>query len=121
MLRLEGAVAARGSFSAFRRSLEAHLDAEDAWVVPPFGRECPDAAERIRADHAELRARALALAVCFDAGAVEPHLLAELLEILDRHARFEESDFYRWADVAIDEASSRAVLREIEAAELGER
>src|SRR5689334_13209540 len=55
MLRLEGPVAAQSSFETFRRELDAHLEAEERWLLPPFERARPIAGEAVRAQHVMVR------------------------------------------------------------------
>jgi hemerythrin superfamily protein len=117
-LRLEGPVAARHPFDGFKRELDAHLEAEETWILPLYRKGKPDDCSRIRSEHTELRCMADAVKRGLAAGDTDEEPLRKLLELLLDHCRLEESDCYRWAEEAIDEKASRAVLRSIEAAEL---
>jgi hemerythrin superfamily protein len=117
-LRLEGPAAARASFDSFKRELDAHLEAEEAWILPPYRRRKRDVCDRIRTDHTELRCLADAVARGLESGARDEEPLRKLLELLAEHGRLEESDCYRWSESGIDEIASKSVLRKIEAAEL---
>src|SRR4051794_6095155 len=116
-LRLEGIEAARPSFDAFRRELEGHLEAEERWMLPSFARFDPQACEAIRLEHARIRDGIARASRSLDARAADERPLHELLELLVLHCQREESELYRWAETAIGEEESRAVLQKIEIAE----
>jgi hypothetical protein len=120
-LHLEGAAAADPCFQAFRRELDAHLEAEETWLLPSYERVRPQAAETVRAQHAKLRSAAALAAEALAASAVDERPLYELDELLGQHCRSEESDLYRWSETAIGQQASRAVLQKIEAVELEEQ
>jgi hypothetical protein len=125
-LHLEGRAAAQRSFDAFRRELEAHLEAEERWVLPAFARVEPNASEDILTEHGQIREAAGAAERSFDdrtdgpGKAPDERPMHELLELLCEHCRREESNLYRWSETAIGEPESRAVLQKIEAAERGD-
>jgi Hemerythrin HHE cation binding domain len=121
MLQIEGSSGARASFRAFERELIAHFEAEETWVLPAFARARPQAYEAVRAEHAQLRSAVDAVARSFGANAADQRALHDLLERLLELWRREEGDLYRWAETAIGESDSRAVIQKIEAAELGEK
>jgi hypothetical protein len=105
----------------FLRELDAHLEAEERWLLPPFERVRPLSGEAIRALHAEVRSAAARVAKLLVAGSVDEKPFHELDELLARHCTSEESDLYRFSETAIGEGDSRAVLQTIEAGELGEK
>jgi hypothetical protein len=117
-LRFEGPVAAKITFDAFRRELDAHLEAEETWLLPPYERAKPVAGEAVRAQHVVVRSTAALAATSLDARSADEHALHTLYLVLTRHCRSEECDLYRWCETAICEKDSRAVLRMIEAEEL---
>jgi len=119
-LRLEGPAAARKSFESFKRELDAHLEAEEAWVLPAFARARPDACAAIRAEHARVRQAAEAFERSVEGEGAE-RALHELLDRLLYLCHLEERDLCKWTETEIGEAESRAVLQKIEQAELGER
>jgi Hemerythrin HHE cation binding domain len=121
MLQAHGSSGARASFGSFQRQVIGHLEAEETWLLPAFARARPQACETIRAEHARIRGALDALARSFDANAADHRALHDLLERLLEHGRREEGDLYRWAETAISESDSRAVIQKIEAVELGER
>jgi hemerythrin superfamily protein len=119
-LHLAGTTAAKEAFGTFERELDAHLEAEETWLLPPFERVRPQAGESIRLQHVKVRAADARARLELGKGAADDRPLHELLELLDQHCRNEESDLYRWAETAIGEQDSRAVLQKIEAVELEE-
>jgi hemerythrin len=117
-LRLEGPAAARGAFKTFKCELEAHLEAEERWVLPGFARAEPEAYEAIREEHMLIRQMSESLTWSAATVASDERTLHELVDLLLAHCRREEQTLYRWAETAIGEPESRAVLQKIEAAEL---
>jgi hypothetical protein len=121
MLQAHGSSGARASFRSFERQIIAHLEAEETWLLPAFARARPQACETVRAEHARIRGSLDAVARSIDANAADHRALHDLLQHLLEHCQREEGDLYRWAETAISESDSRAVIQKIEAAELGER
>jgi hypothetical protein len=119
-LRLEGPAAAQSSFDTFRRELDAHLEAEERWLLPPFERAKPVAGEAVRAQHVLVRSGVARAASVLATRSADEKPFHELDELLARHCRDEEGDLYRFSETAIGEAESRAVLQKIEAVELTE-
>jgi hypothetical protein len=113
----EGRSAAQDSFSAFKREFDAHLEAEETWLLPAFSRANPAACEAIIAEHARLRIVTDLAAAALDTEKIDEQPMHQLLELLCEHCRREESELYRWAETSVDERASRAVLQKIESAE----
>jgi hypothetical protein len=120
-LHLEGPAAAKLTFAGFRCELDAHLEAEEAWVLPAFARVEPEASQAICADHAEIRVATDVVARSLDAPPVNEPAMYKLLELLQLHCRREETQLYRWAETGVGEPESRAVIQKIEMAELCEK
>jgi hypothetical protein len=120
MLRLEGTAAAQANFEVFRRELDAHLEAEETWLLPPFELVKPHVADACRVQHAKVRSAAALAAQALASRTVDETPLYVLDQLLCQHCRDEEGDLYRWCETAIGEQASRAVLRKIEAVELEE-
>lgn len=120
-LHLAGAGAAKAAFGTFERELEAHLEAEETWLLPSFERVRPQAGETIRLQHVKVRAADARARSELDKAPADDRPLHELLQLLEVHCRNEEGDLYRWAETAIGEQDSRAVLQKIEAGELEEK
>jgi hypothetical protein len=117
-LHLEGPNGARTSFAKFRRELDGHLEAEERWVLPAYGRIRPQAKEVICREHEQIRAMADRFARSLDQPPVDEVALHQLLELLNLHCRREEPELYRWAETAIGERESRAVIEKIETCEI---
>jgi hemerythrin HHE cation binding domain-containing protein len=121
MCHLEGGGAAQSTMSQFERELDAHLEAEERWLLPAFARTNPVACDAIMAEHARLRVACNLCAAALDAETIDERPIHVLLELLGDHCRREEAELYRWAETSIDEATSRAVIQKIEGAENVER
>jgi hypothetical protein len=119
-LHLEGPSGAKRSFVKFKRELDAHLEAEERWVLPAYGLIRPQAKEVICREHEQIRAMADRFARSLDTRRVDEPALCQLLELLGLHCRREEPELYRWAETAIGEPESRAVIQRIETSEFCE-
>src|SRR5438309_661450 len=104
-LHLEGPRAAKASFAKFRCELDAHLEAEEAWVLPGFARVDPESSQAICAGHAQIRKVSDAVARSLDAPPADEPAMHELLELLDLHCRREGESAQR--DI-VDEASEES-------------
>jgi hypothetical protein len=120
-LRLEGPAAAKTTFATFRCELDAQLEAEEIWLLPPYERAKPRAAEAVRTQHVQVRSCAARAASSLDAKSRDDRPLQDLYDVLSFHCQCKESDLYRWCETAICEEASRAVLQKIEAEELREK
>ena len=119
-LQLEGSKGARTCLAKFRCELDAHLEAEERWILPAYGRIRPQAKEVICREHEQIRAMADRFARSLDRPPVDEAALHQLLELLNLHCRREEPELYRWAETAIGEPESRAVIQKIETSEVCE-
>jgi polyisoprenoid-binding protein YceI len=89
--------AARELWRRFERDLLAHLDAEEAHVLPLFAKSDPDEAEELLDQHAHIRERLLALAIDLDLHSLAPELVKSFVAELRSHAVREERVLYPWA------------------------
>ena len=117
-LHLEGRHGARTCFAQFKRELDAHLEAEEKWVLPAYGRIRPQAKEVICREHEQIRSVADRFARSLDTPPADEPALHQLLELLGLHCRREEPELYRWAETAIGEPDSLAVIQKIETSEI---
>ena len=88
---------------AFASHLEPHFAIEEEHLLPALeaiGE--PELAERIRAEHALLRARVAE-------GAGDREALAELGQLLDAHVRFEEREVFEATQHRLPDATLRAI------------
>ena len=96
-----------------------HFEIEESILLPGWLDADPDAdpegAERVRAEHRELREAGRRFAAT-EPTAAELH---ELGELLDRHIRFEERELFPAIEARLDEASLSELGARIAAAEAG--
>jgi hemerythrin-like domain-containing protein len=108
---------------AFRAFFEGHgrrhFEVEEDLLLPalPGDGEWESAAARVRADHADLRAEAAALA---DPATADRLALAHRLgDRLDRHVRFEERELFGMLEARLPDYELARLGAAVEAAERG--
>jgi polyisoprenoid-binding protein YceI len=89
--------AVRELWRGFERQVLAHLDAEEAHVLPLFAKSDPDEAEELLDQHARIRERLLALAIDLDLHSLPPAEVETFIAELRAHAGREERVLYPWA------------------------
>jgi polyisoprenoid-binding protein YceI len=89
--------AIRELWRGFEREVLAHLDAEEAHVLPLFAKSDPDEAEEMLDQHARIRERLLALAIDLDLHSLPPAEVRSFIGELRSHAAREERVLYPWA------------------------
>jgi hypothetical protein len=83
------------AFLAFHQTeLLGHMADEEEILLPRGGSADPEGAERIRAEHAELKALVSRLADALASGEGLRPLLKQIGVLLDDHVRFEERAFF---------------------------
>ena len=87
----------RDAWQTFERDLLAHFDAEEAHVLPVFGRSEPKEARELLDEHARLRGRLVELAIDLDLHCLTPETIGAFVDELRAHAAREEQLFYPWA------------------------
>lgn len=94
--------AAADFLAYYREEMLGHMADEEEVLQPACGPSLADGAQRIRSEHAEIRALADRVAGTLDdAGALGPIAL-ELAQLLDDHVRFEERAFFMRVQEALD-------------------
>jgi hypothetical protein len=82
----------------FQGDLLAHLDAEENHLIPALAKDRPAAAEKLLAEHAQIRGQLLELGVDLDLHCLGAERVVAFVEALRAHARHEEGMFYPWTD-----------------------
>ena len=90
------------AFRMFERSVLAHLRLEERELLPAYELEMPADAARIRAEHRDLRAQLLALAVDVELHTLRAERLDKCLATLIAHAAHEDAGLYPWAAAHVD-------------------
>jgi hypothetical protein len=86
----------RREWSTFERALQAHMDFEEAEILPDFARHDAGAARTVLDEHAAIRAQLLELGMNLDLHLVSAERVEKLVEQLRAHARHEEQALYAW-------------------------
>jgi hemerythrin-like domain-containing protein len=103
----------REAWNELERSLVAHLDAEEALLLPAFAVAHPDEAQTIAAEHEKIRARLLELGVAVDLHTLRLSDAIDFVHALRDHALHEDATLYRWADENVAAAVRNAVVRRL--------
>jgi len=88
----------RKEWSVFEAELLAHLDLEEAELLPGLARNAPGDADVIRAEHADIRQALVDLGVKLDLHLLRAENVEAFVRQLEDHARREEQTLYAWAD-----------------------
>jgi hypothetical protein len=86
----------RCEWSVFERALLAHMDFEEAEILPDFARHDAAAARAVLDEHAAIRAQLLEMGTNLDLHLVSAERVEKLVEQLRAHARHEEQALYAW-------------------------
>jgi hypothetical protein len=90
-----------GAWDAFQSALTAHMDYEDSLLVPAYAAAVDGRArvsERLRRDHAAIRAEVDRLGVAIQLHTVREDDIRALVAMLAEHAAFEGRVFYPWIE-----------------------
>ena len=105
----------------FESQLLGHLEAEERYVLPAFGRIEPDAARGLIRQHGVLREQILETGIAIELHHVRLETIEQLLAALLEHARREEGLLYRWASTMLDRKLALAARRHVAIAPAGRR
>jgi hemerythrin-like domain-containing protein len=103
----------RAAWSEFEHGLTAHLDAEDALMLPAFAESEPEEAAAIRAEHEKIRAKLLELGVAVDLHFIRADIAADFVQQLREHAAREDAMMYRWAETHLEGAVRGTIVRKL--------
>lgn len=117
MGKLEGGDpdAIRAGWCSLERELEAHLEAEEKYILPKFAREYPAEAARIRSEHVQIRSTVLQLGVDLDLHSLRDETAALFISTLRGHAEREEMMFYRWTRHHVSQTERHAIIAALQA------
>lgn len=107
--------AIRGAWCSLDQELEAHLQAEEKYILPRFAHDYPAEAARIRMEHVQIRSTLLQLGVDLDLNSLREETAALFISTLRQHAEGEELMFYRWARHHVSQAERHAVTAALQA------
>lgn len=87
----------RSCWLGFESELLAHLDYEEAELLPGFEERAPHEAAAIRREHEEIRAVLLEMGINLDLHLMRLESVRDFVMKLRAHANREEESFYAWA------------------------
>jgi hemerythrin-like domain-containing protein len=90
-------IALRSEWDGFERELLRHMELEEKELLPTFAREQRAGADRLRAEHAQIRAALIEMAISLDLHALRADAVRDFVALLKEHARREDRLFYPWA------------------------
>jgi polyisoprenoid-binding protein YceI len=106
----------RDLWQPFERALLAHLETEEAHVLPPLQRSEPRQAQEILDQHARLRERLLGLAIDLDLHSLRPDQIRGFVDELRAHVAQEEQFLYPWAERQLGKVVGAPLRRALAAA-----
>jgi len=92
------------------RELYAHMDAEEAVIIPHIDSRAPNDAAQFRADHDRIRATLAEMGVAVALQTITPEKLRAFVQLLREHAIKEEHSIYPFADRALTEEQQGKLL-----------
>lgn len=107
---------AAAMFRTFEQRLTAHLDFEDAHLLPAFAKVDAQEAAALAAAHQAIRTRLTELGVGVDLHLTRASAVTAMVTALRAHAAREDVLLYQWADVALDTPTRRSLLERLRAA-----
>ena len=95
----------RALWNGFERELLAHLEAEEAHLLPGFSKSQPREAQEILAQHGQIRERLLELAIDLDLHSLKPEQVRSFVGETRSHAVKEDVLLYAWASRQLGEGA----------------
>jgi hemerythrin-like domain-containing protein len=106
----------QAAWDDFERGLSAHLEVEEAEMIPVLDRDNQEEAAAIRRDHAMIRRTLAELGVRLDIHLLREETVEAFVRLLRSHAAREEALLYRAADATLGEEPKASILERLAAA-----
>ncbi len=87
----------REAWNDFERELIAHMDAEEAHILPQFALDNPGEAAFLRDEHRQIREQVAQIGLSADFDCLRSPVVDNLVALLDSHANREDKGLYPWA------------------------
>ena len=107
--------AIRAEWTLMEKQLEAHLRAEEQFILPRFESSYPDEAEQIRLEHKQIRDSLLQLGIDLDLHSLRADAGAAFIQTLRAHAQREERLLYKWAQEELPPGERHLVIENVRA------
>jgi hemerythrin-like domain-containing protein len=98
-------------WTEFESGLLAHMETEEAHMIPALERVSPRNARVIVQEHRHLRARLTELGVALDLHALRLDTARAFVDELRAHARSEDRLLYQWAEERFDQGETASLLQ----------
>ncbi|KYF89045.1 hypothetical protein BE17_02215 [Sorangium cellulosum] len=108
--------AARETWGTFERDLLAHMEAEEALLLPLFDRVDPEEAGTIRAEHLGIRAQLAEMGTALELHTLREEKVEKFIRALRQHAAHEEAGLYPWADRELPKPAADRLYERLAAA-----
>jgi hypothetical protein len=112
-VHVDDAEAVQAAWTEVEQCLLAHLEAEEAHLLPVFDRFDPTESRIIRDEHAKIRGNLADLGVLLDLHALREDKVLELVAFLRGHAAREEAKLYPWATRELPAAPQQLVMHRL--------
>jgi hemerythrin-like domain-containing protein len=89
-------------WSEFDVELRKHLELEEERILPAFSHAYPTEAVRIEIEHAKIREALLELGAAVDSHEARTDMLAQFVDLLQKHTLRENAFIYRWSDEQLE-------------------
>jgi hemerythrin-like domain-containing protein len=104
------------TWAAFEGRLIGHLDAEERFLLPLIEASNPEEVNRIRADHARIRASVAQLGLAIELHTIRKPRIIELIDFLRAHAKHEDEALYQLAGDKASAAVEHSIVESLKAA-----
>jgi hemerythrin-like domain-containing protein len=98
-------------WTEFESGLLAHMEAEEAHLIPCLQRVSPVSARILTQEHGHIRTRLAELGVVVDLHSVWLDTARAFIDELRAHAKTEDRLLYQWADERLGDAEKASALR----------
>lgn len=104
----------RALWNELDHGLLTHMEAEERFVLPAFGRVDRDEALALLRQHGQFREELFELGIAVDLHYLRYARGEAFAEALERHARREENLLYRWADANLEPELAESTRRRLD-------
>lgn len=96
--------------------LEAHLSLEEQLILPEFAKIDAEEAAALVREHAAIRAELGELGIGVDLHCTNADAVERFVNVLEEHAKREDSRMYRWARKNLEPGAAASIRRQLRAA-----
>lgn len=110
------AAGSQEAWTAFEQAMRAHMELEEAEILPLFERKNAEDAALVRAEHDRIRLLLSDMGMGLDLHIVREEKVNDLVQFLKRHAQYENQLLYAWASEELPEGQRQTLLDRLKGA-----